>query len=283
MADLTAHFQHCLDLLRRVDRDRYLACLLVPEAHRGALAALYAFNAEIARIRDVIHDPMPGEIRLQWWRDLLAGTARGAAESHPVAAALLATIAERHLPPESFERTLDARTFDLYDDPMPDRHAFEAYAGETTSTLLQLAALSIAPEAAHAASEAAGHAGVALQVAGSILLMPIHGARGQVYVPGDILAATGLSRETWLAGAEQERAAAAVGAFVALGREHLGKARAAMASVPPRLFPAFLPVALAGPVLERAERAGTAVRRGLGIPQWRRQWWLWQAARRQRF
>lgn len=284
MADRSSDFQHCLDLLRGVDRDRYLACLLVPEAHRGALAALYAFNAEIARIRDIIHDPMPGEIRLQWWRDLISGTAHGAAQSHPVAAALLSTIAECHLPPASFERYLDARTFDLYDDLMPDRHGFEAYAGETASTLIQLAALCISPEAAHQASEAAGHAGVALQVAGSILLMPIHRSRGQVYVPGDILSATGLTRETWLAGTERERIAAAVGAFVALGREHLEKARAAMASGPAGFFPAFLPVALAGPVLARAEQAGAAaVEGGIVIPQWRRQWWLWRAARRQRF
>ncbi len=40
------------------------------ESRRGALQALYAFNAEIAGIRDRIRQPLPGEIRLQWWRDV---------------------------------------------------------------------------------------------------------------------------------------------------------------------------------------------------------------------
>lgn len=58
------------------DRDRYLSVLYAPEDKRGALATLYAFNAEIARIRDLVHEPLPGEVRLQWWRDLINGEAR---------------------------------------------------------------------------------------------------------------------------------------------------------------------------------------------------------------
>ena len=72
--------------LRDSDRDRYLASLLTPAAQRGAVAALYAFNAEIARIRDVVREPLPGEVRLQYWRDLLQGAAHGATEANPIAA-----------------------------------------------------------------------------------------------------------------------------------------------------------------------------------------------------
>lgn len=68
MQDLDAQI---LAPLRDTDRDRYLACLLAPREKRHSLACLYAFYAEIARIRDVIREPLPGEIRLQWWRDLL--------------------------------------------------------------------------------------------------------------------------------------------------------------------------------------------------------------------
>lgn len=277
------HFAQCLNMLRETDRDRYLACLLVPDACRGAFTALYAFNAEVARIRDVIRDPMPGEVRLQWWRDLVNGTPYGGANASPVAAALTETIENYKLPRDTFDRYIEARTFDLYDDPMPDRTTFEGYAGETVSALMQLCAMVLAPEAARGAADVSGHAGVALAVAGAILLLPIHSRRGQVYLPGDILSATGLDRASFLSGRDAAARRNAVEAFADLGREHLGKARAALASVPPALFPAFLPAALAGPVFERIGRVGDDLfSHGMAVPQWRRQWWLWRAARRRR-
>ena len=284
MADGDADFAHCLNLLRETDRDRYLACLLVPEAHRGAFAAIYAFNAEIARVRDVVRDPLPGEVRLQWWRDLANGRPYGSAEANPVAAALTATIERYGLPRSTFDRYIEARTFDLYDDPMPDRTTFEGYAGETASAIMQLCAMVLSPDEARAASDVSGHAGVALAVAGAMLLMPTHRARGQVYVPGDILTATGLDREAFLAGREPQAAGRAVEAFGDLGREHLAKAQSALAGLSRAIFPAYLPAALVGPVLERARRAPAGVaERGVPIAQWRRQLRLWRAARSGRF
>ena len=47
---------------------------------------------EIARVRDLAREPMPGEIRLQWWREVLAGERDGEAAAHPVAAALRKTL-----------------------------------------------------------------------------------------------------------------------------------------------------------------------------------------------
>lgn len=283
MADSGGDHDYCMNFLREADRDRYLASLLVPDDKRPAVAALYAFNAEIARIRDVIHEPMPGEIRIQWWRDLIANMGSGAG-GHPVASALLAAIDRYRLPRETFDTYLDARIFDLYDDPMPDRATFEGYAGETASALIQLTALVLSPEAARQAAEAAGHAGVALAIAGSILLLPIHRARGQVYVPADILSATGLDREAFLAGEPADACGRAISAFAALGREHLGKARAEAEGLPSGVFPAFIPVALAEPVFRRAEMAeAAAMTSGIAIPQWRRQWRLWRAARSRRF
>ncbi len=73
---------YCEQLVREADKDRFLATLFAPAARRPALFALYAFNAEIARVRDIAREPMPGEIRLQWWREVVEGgrseEARGA-------------------------------------------------------------------------------------------------------------------------------------------------------------------------------------------------------------
>ncbi|MCC2609828.1 phytoene/squalene synthase family protein [Neorhizobium petrolearium] len=273
----------CLAMLRETDRDRYLACLLSPEDKRGALAALYAFNAEIARVRDVVREPLPGEIRLQWWRDLLEGNAQGDSGGNPVAVELLGAIEKYRLPRQTFVDMIEARIFDLYDDPLTDRHALEGYAGETASALIQLASLILSPDDAARSADAAGHAGVAQAIAGFLLLMPIHRRRRQLYLPLDILSATGLDRDTFLDGEDKPRISAAIEAFAGLGLEHLARARKAGA-VPASVLPAFLPVALAGPVLRQAVRAGAAVLdTSLQSPQWRRQLRLLKAAVSRRF
>ena len=98
---MTTDFDHAADVVRQFDKDRYLSALLAPEAHRNGLMALYAYNAEISRIRELVSEPLPGEVRLQWWRDLLEGTEHGAVASNPVANALLQTIDRYELPKES--------------------------------------------------------------------------------------------------------------------------------------------------------------------------------------
>src|ERR1700726_4236630 len=93
-------FAYCEALVRAADKDRFLAALFAPAEHRGALHALYAFNIEIARVREVIREPLAGEIRLQWWNDAVAGRAAGDVEANPVVAALLAAVARYRLPTE---------------------------------------------------------------------------------------------------------------------------------------------------------------------------------------
>lgn len=280
---MTSQQDIVLATLRDTDRDRYLACLLSPEDKRSGLASLYAFNAEIARVRDAVHEALPGEIRLQWWRDLLEGTAHGDAGGNPVAAGMLAAIDAHRLPRETLLAMIDARVGDLYDDPMAGRNELEGYAGETASALIQLASLILSADDAVLSAEAAGHAGVAQAIAGLVLLMPLHRRRGQLYVPLDILGATGLDRETFLAGQERDRISAAIEAFAGLGLEHLGKARRA-GQVSKAVFPAFLPAALAEPVLRRALRQRAAIfDRNIQPPQWRRQLHLVKAQLLQRF
>jgi len=269
----------CLATLRSTDLDRYLACLLLPEDKRGALAALYAFSAELARIRDLIREPLPGEVRLQYWRDLIEGQPHGDSQSNPIAAGISYAISDHRLPRAALAAMTEARIFDLYDDPMPDRNAFEGYAGETSAALIQLGALILDPENARRVSEAAGYAGIAQLVAGCLLLLPIHVRRGQVFLPGDILSAVGLDAAGFLKGEDPRRTKAALSAFIGYGRDHLARARAEKPSLGKSTKLAFLTVSLAQPVFNRAERAGLAVlEKSIQPSQFSRQWWLWRAS-----
>ncbi|MEQ8479039.1 MAG: phytoene/squalene synthase family protein [Hoeflea sp.] len=278
--DSRANGNSLLDALRAVDIDRYLGLLLMPEDVRDDLATLMLFNAEIAAIRDRIREALPGEIRLQWWHEVVSGGRAGEAEAHPLASRLIELIARRSMPVAPFTGMCEARVFDLYDDPMPDRGTYEGYAGETASALLQMSVFVLAPEATPKTAMASGHAGVAQAVAGHLMMLPITQRRGQVFVPGDLLAATGLGRDGLLEGKSSDRIDAAIRAFAGLGREHLAKARSAFAELPAGTRPAYLPVALAEPVFTRAEALGSRCLESSPRPsQLRRQWRLWRAAR----
>src|SRR6476469_9683125 len=130
----------CADLVRAHDFVRYASTLFMPGAQRRGLLAVYAFNVEISRVREQVSQPLPGEIRLQWWTDMLAGAGHGGVEGNPVAAELLQTIAEFRLPVEPLSRLIEEHQFDLYNDPMPSMAALEGYVTDTSSALFLLGA-----------------------------------------------------------------------------------------------------------------------------------------------
>ena len=266
--------------VRVADHDRYLSALYAPQEKRAALFALYAFNAEIAGVRERVREPLPGEVRLQWWRDVLAaGDPLAAASGHPVAEALVRTIVACELPGQAFDNYLEARVFDLYDDPMPSRTDLEGYCGETASVLIQLAAMVLDREAAPAFAELAGRAGCAQAMTGLLLLLPLHRARGQCFVPGEILAAVGSSRKEFLDADGGAGAGHAVAAMIALAREHLAAFEAGAPALPASLRPAFLPLALTGAYLGRLEAAGaSALRKTPRLSSLRRHWLLYRRA-----
>ncbi|WP_457301379.1 phytoene/squalene synthase family protein [Phyllobacterium sp. P5_D12] len=278
---MNANETHCLQLLRAADPDRYLSVLYAPEDKRGALAALFAFNTEIARIRDLIHDPLPGEIRLQWWRDLINGTELGEASGNPVAAALLGTIKTYDLPRAAFDNYCEARIFDLYNDPMPSRNDLEGYCGETASALIQLASLMLDATKATEHANVAGHAGVAQAITGLLRLLPLHRRRGQIYIPADILAAVGCSGTVLLDGSDQSAAKRAIDAMIALAGDHFAKFENAVKTLPVTLRPAYLPAAITPTYLKKLKASGVnAATEIADISPLRRQWAMFRASTR---
>jgi len=269
---------YCERLLRSGDRDRFLAALFAPAECRGALCALYAFNLEIARVREVAHGSVAGEIRLQWWSDVLAGKAHGGEAGHPVAAALLATIARHKLSTVQLTALINARRFDLYDEPMRTLGDLNTYADAVSSNLIRLSAQVIGGESAEL-EDLAHHAGLVYAFTALLQAFPVHARRAQLYVPLEILDRHGAQRH------DVSRLHATAGLRAALAemrlitREHLRQARRMQSTMIPALAPAFLPVALAGPVLAHMERADYDPFRPIEVAPWRRQWLIWRAAR----
>ncbi|MCQ8781767.1 phytoene/squalene synthase family protein [Mangrovibrevibacter kandeliae] len=269
-------------LVRDQDPDRFVSVPFAPPERRPALLALYAFNIEIASVRERVSQPMPGEIRLQWWRDLLrtaAGDPAAGGQGHPVAESLLAAIRAHDLPFDAFDRMIEARIFDLYDDPMPSRAAFEGYAGDTASALIMLAAMILDRDAAPGAADAAGHAGVSQAAAGALRLLPIHRRRGQTVLPADLMAAAGCSPEELRDGAA-EPTARVVAAAVAFAREHQRRFERQWPNLPRSIRPAFLPAQLTPLYLDRLERRGSGLDTIASVGPLRRSFLYWQRMRR---
>lgn len=276
---MTTDFDHAAEVVRRFDRDRYLSALLAPEAHRPAMMALYAFNAEIGRIREIVSEPLPGEVRLQWWRDLLEGTEHGAAAANPVAGALLRTIDTYNLPRQALVAMTEARIFDLYNDPMPDLNDLEGYAGETVSSLFQLGCLVLANGEDLGTATIAGHAGVAYGLTGLMRALPWHSARRQMYLPGDVRSRHNLDPETVFRGETTPELLAVLTEMRAHVRHHLTRVRQAAEVGLKACQPAFLPLLLVEPFLRKLEVDGfDPLHQVAEISQLRRQWILWRAS-----
>jgi 15-cis-phytoene synthase len=272
-------FAHCEGLVRVADKDRFLATLFAPAEHRPALLALYAFNLEIARIREAAHEALAGEIRLQWWSDVLGGAGRGEVAAHPVAAALLETMARYQLPPERLTALIEARRFDLYDEPMGTLADLEAYADGASTSLIALAAQILAGGEEPDIRMLSHHAGLAHAFVGLLAAFSIHAGRGQVFVPLEILARHGATRQQVLGGQATPQLHEALAELRLHARRHLRAAQQRLAAAPPAVMPALLPVALAGPTLARMGRRGYDPFTPLEIAAWRRQLILWRAAR----
>jgi phytoene synthase len=268
----------CEALVREADKDRFLSALFAPPRHRGALIALYAFNIEIATVRERVSAPLPGEVRLQWWRDVLDGRTEDG--GHPVAAAIRNTVSSHQLPVATLLDLIDARTFDLYDDPMRTLDELIAYAYRTSSALILLAMRILETGNKEDDLTVAGPSGIAYALTGLLRALPRHAARGQVFVPEDMLASHGVRREEILAGATSPGLLTVLRALTGVARDHLEAARDRLAGLPETLVPAVLPVAVAPLYLDRLERPGYApFVTPVEVPQWRRQGAMWRAAR----
>lgn len=274
------NYAHCEALVREADKDRFLATLFAPARERRHLFALYAFNAEVARVREAVHEPLPGEVRLQWWRDVLQGAGRGDVQAHPVAAALLDTIAAFRLPIDPLLALTEARSFDLYPDPMPTLQTLQGYAHQTASSVIELAAIVLAGGRDPALGRVAGPAGSAWAFAVLLRAFPLHAARGQLYVPLDMLDRHGVDVGDVRSGRASSGVCAALAEMRELVRHNLTLFQDLAPLLPARVGPAFLPVALIPPLLARLEKAADQPFDLVDLSRWRRQWTLWRAARR---
>ncbi len=179
----------CAEIVQRGDPDRFAAVMAAPTAARARLFPLYAFNLEVARAPWVSKEPMIGEMRLQWWRDVVA---EPAPRAHEVAGPFHALIQEAALPLAVIDRLIEARIHDVYGEPFADGAAFDAYLDDTAGGLMWLAA-----KACGGTDESAARAlGWAMGLANYLRAVPELEARGRQPLPdGRVEAVQALAKD----------------------------------------------------------------------------------------
>jgi phytoene synthase len=271
-------------LVRRHDRDRYQTALFAPADRHEALFALYAFNYEIARVREAVTQPMLGQIRLQWWREVVAAAYLGTPpRQHVVAGPLTATIRGCALTRGHLDRMIDTRESDLTDEPPPTLAALEEYAQGTSATLLHLA-LEVLGEVGAAAVAASREVGIGYALAGILRAMPFHARAGRCYIPAVFGARSGLDPRDYLALRDTAALRAVCADLAGAAAEHLAGARGYRREVPRRARAAMLPAVVADQFLARLERTNyNPFAPELAVPDPLQSWRLFAAALRHRF
>jgi NADH dehydrogenase [ubiquinone] 1 alpha subcomplex assembly factor 6 len=246
---------YCANEVRANDRDRFLTVLFAPPEHRDALFALYAFNIEVAKTREAVSERMLGQVRLQWWREAIGEAYSGTLRPHEVMQALGPVIAGRGLSRAHFDRLIDAREYDLDEQPLPTMAALEDYAVETSATLSWLA-LEVLGVSGKNVSEAAGHVGVAWALTGLLRVLPLHASAKRVYLPSDLMARHGFDRERLVARTPPQKLGRAVAEIADAARDHLAASRSLRSALDTAALPVLLPAVITKIYLRQLARAG---------------------------
>ena len=252
----TDRLSYCGDLVRRFDRERYLVDLLASGDRREALFAIHAFNHELAKTREVVSEPLLGQVRLQWWREAVGRLFAGdAAPPHEVLQPLAAAIERFRLTGAHFDRLIEARERDLDDAEIATTADFTGYAEATCVPLLDLA-LEVLEADSAAARQAARHAGTAWGVVGLLRAVPFHATRGRLLLPRDLLAEKGVAPSEVLAGRQPPTLKGAVATLASAAAAHVAEARRLRSEINRQAVPALLGVTLVDGHLRRLRRVG---------------------------
>jgi NADH dehydrogenase [ubiquinone] 1 alpha subcomplex assembly factor 6 len=267
------------ELVRRHDHDRFQTALFAPAARRDALLALYAFNFEIARVRERVREPMMGHIRLEWWREAVAEAfGDGPVRRHDIVEPLGVAIREYRLSRAHFERLIEARERDLEEEPPATLAALEVYAEGSSASLLLLALEILGAEGAEAAA-AAREVGIAYGLAGLLRAMRYLALTGRRVIPADTAERVGLDERDYFALRPSPPLRAAAAEIAVLAGCRLDAARCHRRMVPRVALPALLPAVIAGRALSRFENVGgDPFAPGLAAPDPLQSWRLALAA-----
>lgn len=238
------------DYVRRHDPDRYYTTLFAPDEKRQDLLALYAFNLEIAKIRESVSEPFLGQIRLAWWREAVEGIFEHKPRDHAVIEALATAVERRSLPRAALDALIDAREFDLEDRSIDSLQELVGYAQRTSGALVELALAILSPQVAPKTLERGRALGIAWALTGLVRAAPFHARTGRQFI------STQLTQTVAPGSAAGAPASDSIPLILAEAEAQLHKARDNFNQLTRTALPVFLLAPICANYLDLLKRAG---------------------------
>ncbi len=216
-----------LNNLKKADADRYRAALFADEETREKLLLLYAFHLELAKVPELVSEPMIGQIRYQWWRDAIAEIYEtDTVRKHEITTPLRELLLEYEIPRFWVDQLIDGRERDI--DPRPFESLSEAqdYCTATSGALMKIAV----KLCGYDATDGVEAAGIAWGLTGL--------ARAYGYYHATMLSALSYER------------------LCAVAKAKYKEATTQLSDMPSESFPAVAYTALVKPYLKRLTKSG---------------------------
>lgn len=213
------------DFVRDSDPDRYICALFAEPKFQQDLFSLYAFYIEISDIPHRVKEPQLGQIRLQWWRDVIENISDTCLHYNFISRGLCQVYERYNLSSSCLNVILDTRLLDL-----------EKYQPETISDLISylkgtsgavsLLALDIIgikePETRTAVEEVA----IAYGLIGIIRSTSFLAARDRILLPKELLQTHKILPDDIIRGSASCHLKIASQQVIDIGRAFLKRARA---------------------------------------------------------
>lgn len=240
----------CALEVKNNDYYRYICCLFTPEILRKRLFTLYAFNNEIAKIKDIASDPMTGLIRITWWREAIDEIyTNKPPRKHEVVKALYELIKTTSLQRSLLNKIIDAHETDIEFCTPPNIENLENYLDGTSSELLH-ASLHIVG----ATSEAASYIGKAYGLIGIMRRAKWDAAKRHIMFPQDMLEKQSITADDIVEGRYLDKTKDIVQQLCDKVEVNLKHARVLQKNLPAEAMPIYLHAVIAECFLKRIKK-----------------------------
>lgn len=241
----------CASEVKNNDYYRYICCLFTPEILRVRLFTLYAFNNEIAKIKELVSEPMPGLIRLTWWREAIDEIYNNKPpRNHEVVKSLYELIKTTDLPRSFLEKIIDARETDLEFLPPNNLEDLKKYLDGTSVALLH-ASLHVIGVNKQPARDAANYIGIAYALIGIMRRAKWDAAKKHVMFPMDMLEKQGINMYDIAEGLNLDKTKVIVKQLCDKVEVNLRHAKALHKDLPKKALPIYLHSIIASCFLRR--------------------------------
>jgi phytoene synthase len=277
---IKASRQYCRQVARRRARNFYYSFLLLPQAERDAMCAIYAF---MRYCDDLSDEPAQSDARraIERWSGDLERALAGDPPPHPVWPAFCATVARYRIPHEYFRHMIAGVTGDLDPRVMETFEDLRQYCYQVAS-VVGLCVIHILGFESPQAPRLAEDCGVAFQLTNILRDVSEDAALGRVYLPREDLDRFGVSAETLRGSRPTPEFLDLMRFEAARATEYYARASPLADLVRPPGRPMMRAiVAIYSRLLQRIERSGFQVLgRRVSLPAWEKVWLMLRSAKR---